>query len=235
MGVIADKQIMQKILNKLDKFYPYLVLSIALAVSIIGKESFFLLTTTISGLLCVIMAAKGNIWTYPIGLYNTFSYAYIAYINGLFGEMALNLFFYVPTALIGWFMWRKKLNGNTVLMRAISNTKRALLFISCISATALLGYGLSLIPTQNTPYIDALTNVLSIFATLLMMCRFKEQWFLYISLNIFTVFMWSLRFANGSEEGLMMLMMWSLYLINSIYGAVKWHIGAGKNKKEAAL
>lgn len=226
---------MLNILNKLDKFYPYLLLSIALVTSIIGKESFFLLTVTISGLLCVIMTAKGNILTYPIGLYNTLGYAYIAYNNGLFGEMALNLFFYLPTTLIGWFMWHRKLNGNTVLMRAMSDSKRAVLFASCIVTTALLGYALSFIPTQNTPYIDALTNVLSIFATLLMMYRFKEQWFLYISLNVFTVFMWSLRLSSGSEDGLMMVMMWTLYLINSIYGAVKWHIGASKNKKEVIL
>ncbi len=220
---------MSKYLSKLDRFYPYILLSIAAIMARVNHEGIFLLSVTLSGLSCVILAARGNIWTYPLGIYNSISYAYVAYSNGLFGEVGLNLLFYVPTSTIGWFMWRKKLKNNVVLMRQLSGTKRLILLMSCIVGTILLGGGLSFIPTQNTPYIDALTNVLSVFATLLMMYRFKEQWFLYMTLNIFTIFMWSLRHAHGSEEGSMMVVMWSLYLINSIYGAIKWHMGAQKN------
>lgn len=38
-------------------------------------------------------AAKGNLTTYAFGMYNTFGYAYLAYVNGLFGEVMLNLLF----------------------------------------------------------------------------------------------------------------------------------------------
>ena len=59
----------------------------------------------------------------------------------------------------------------------------------------------------------------------------NEQWFLYISLNIFTVTMWSIRWCHGSPEGRMMVLMWSLYLINSFYGAIKWHQGVKRNRE----
>jgi nicotinamide mononucleotide transporter len=227
---------MPALLKKLDTYYPYLMLFITALICLVNRETIFLTSIALAGVLCVILAARGNIWNYVIGIYNATAYAYVAYLNGLYGEMGLNLFFFLPTAIVGWFLWRKKLSrGSTVLMRRLSMLHRSALFIACIILTILTGFLLSLIPTQNTPYIDALTNVLSIIATLLMMYRFQEQWFLYITLNIFTIFMWFLRMSAGSGEGSAMLLMWSIYLINSIYGAIKWHIGVKANKQEAAV
>ena len=40
--------------------------------------------------------------------------------------------------------------------------------------------------------------------------------------------MWSIRMFNGSNEGSAMVIMWTIYLINSIYGYIKWNIGARK-------
>ena len=37
--------------------------------------SIFNLSVVVSGVLCVILAAKGNILTYPIGIYATITYA----------------------------------------------------------------------------------------------------------------------------------------------------------------
>lgn len=219
------------LMGKLEKLYPYLLLFIAVLAAVAGNEPFFLLTVTFSGLLCVILAARGNIWTYPVGIYNTVAYAYISYINGLYGEMGLNLLFFLPTSVAGWFLWRDKIKDHVVLMRRLSGKNRMWLLVACVACTGLLGLALSFIATQKTPYIDALTNVLSVAATFLMMYRFQEQWFLYISLNIFTVTMWSIRWFHGSPEGRMMVLMWSLYLINSFYGAIKWHQGVKRNRE----
>lgn len=216
--------------KNLDKLYPYILLFTVSVVAAAARESFFLFTVTFSGLLCVILAARGNIGTYPVGLYNCVAYAYVAYTNGLYGEMGLNLLFFVPTSIAGWFLWKNKMKDRVVLMRCMSATKRVWLFVACAVCTVGLGLALSLIDTQKTPYIDALTNVLSVAATFLMMYRFQEQWFLYISLNVFTVLMWSIRWFQGSPEGRMMVLMWALYLVNSFYGAVKWHLGAQKNR-----
>ncbi len=225
-----------RFLTLLDNSYPYLMLLAAVLFCLFTKETFFLSTVALAGVLCVVLAARGNIWNYIAGIYNAAAYAYVSYINGLYGETGLNLFFFLPTAVIGWFMWRKKMaTQTTVLMRELTNLHRIYLFIACVFLTALCGFLLSLIPTQNTPYVDALTNVLSISATLLMMYRFKEQWFLYITLNVFTVLMWFLRMSAGSGEGAAMIFMWAMFLINSIYGAFKWHLGAKANTREGAL
>ena len=142
-------------------------------------EGIFDLSIFLSGLLCVGLIAIGRREGYLIGLYNSLSYAILAYGNGLYGEMYLNLFFFVPTGIIGYCMWRHHMaSGKTIAMRQLTWTWRACITALCLIATVGLGLVLGLNPNQNTPFIDATTNVLSIVATFLMMWRYKEQWIL---------------------------------------------------------
>ena len=79
--------------------------------------------------------------------------------------------------------------------------------------------------------MDATTNVFSIVATFLMVLRYKEQWLLYIILNVVTIAMWCIRWQAGSGDGSMMVLMWVAFLINSVYGYYKWHQGAKISKE----
>lgn len=194
----------------------------ALILTLIMEDSLFGLSTFITGIFCVLLAAKGNILTYVFGMYNTFGYAYISYINGLYGEMGLNILFFVPMNIIGFVFWRKRLQQNVVEMRRLNTRVFSYLIFICILSVWVLGWALSLIKTQNTPYIDATTNILSIAATLLMIWRYREQWILYIILNVFTIIMWVIRTMQGSSDGIMMIVMWIAFLTNAVYGYYVW-------------
>lgn len=192
--------------------------------TLIHQDNWFNFTVLVSGILCVILAAKGNILNYIFGLFNSCSYAWICYKNGLYGEMGLNLFFFVPTALLGLVLWRNhSQNRQLQSAKTLSSHRFISIILVSIVAIALLGYGLAMIPTQNTPYIDATTNILAIVATILMLLRFKEQWWFYISLNLFTILMWAIRTIEGSGDGIMMLIMWTAFLFNAIYGYYNWN------------
>lgn len=191
--------------------------------------SIFDATVFLSGILCVGLIAVGRSEGYLIGLYNSLSYSLLAYRNGLFGEVYLNLFFFVPTGVIGYVMWSRHTGQDkTVQMKQLGWAQRFAIVAICIAGTVGLGFLLGLNPHQNTPFIDAITNVLSVVATFLMMWRYKEQWLLYITLNIVTIFMWFLRFRAGGEAGDLMILMWSLFLLNALFGYWRWHIGAKK-------
>jgi nicotinamide mononucleotide transporter len=199
--------------------------SIAITLCILWENSLFDFSVFLSGVFCVLLAAKGNVWTYVFGMYNTLAYAYTVYTNDLFGEVYLNLFFFVPTNIMGYLLWKPKLNGLYVKMRAMSLNWILLTILICIVGTIGLGYILALNPKQNTPYIDATTDVLNIIATILMMYRYREQWLFFILLNVFNILMWSIRAANGSAEGPLMIVMWSAFLINAGYGYWNWSRG----------
>lgn len=205
----------------------WLVLFTLLAVSftIVSKDSFFGFTVFITGVLCVVLTAKGKLMSYVFGMYNTFGYAYLAYINGLFGEVMLNLLFFVPMNAIGFYMWKRNMQSGKLSMRQMESKGMLLTVAVCISGSLLLGFGLSFIPAQNSPYIDSITTVLSVVATILTVRRLKEQWLVYIVLNLFTVLLWAIRTLEGSGEGLLMIVMWSAYLINAVYGYYNWNKG----------
>jgi nicotinamide mononucleotide transporter len=208
--------------------------AMAVFITIMTKDNLFGFFVFLSGVLCVLLAAKGSIFNYPMGAFNTLGYAYLAWVNGLYGEWGLNLFFYCPTMVIGLMIWRKHVMGDIVKMRRLTPKSTALIAAACVLCIAGLGFALSFIPTQNTPYIDAATNVLSVTATLLMMWRYREQWGCYIALNILTVAMWSIRAANGSPDGPLMIVMWSAYLINAIYGMYNWTKGSEYERQDGA-
>jgi nicotinamide mononucleotide transporter len=140
--------------------------------------------------------------------------------------MALNLLFFAPTNVVGFVMWRRHLAEGSVEMRSLGRVPRLLVALACVVLIAVLGYALSYIKTQNIPYFDAASTILSIVATLLMMWRYKEQWILYIVLNAVTIAMWLIRLVQGSNDGSMMVIMWTAFLVNSIYGYVNWHRGS---------
>ncbi len=213
--------------KRLDLAWLILLVAIGSVVSKVLAASVFDFTVLLSGILCVGLTAIGRREGYLIGLYNSVSYSVLAYGNGLFGEVYLNLLFFVPTGVIGYVMWqRHTMRDQTVAMRELSWLPRLVITAVCILCTAALGILLRLNPNQNTPFIDASTNVLSVAATFLMMWRFKEQWMLYIVLNVASIFMWTLRFLAGGNAGDMMVLMWSLFLVNAVFGYWRWHVGA---------
>ena len=51
--------------------------------------------------------------------------------------------------------------------------------------------------------------------------RFMEQWILWMIINVFSITMWSLLL--GTPEGsVTMIIMFSAYLINGVYGFRNW-------------
>jgi nicotinamide mononucleotide transporter len=221
--------------KKLGLLWMAFLLLLGTSASAVLASSAFELSVSLSGILCVGLIAIGRREGYLIGLYNSLSYALLAYHNGLFGELYLNLFFFVPTGILGYFMWRRHSDADkTVQMRALSAKQRLFVAALCVAATGGLAWLLSLNPEQNTPWVDASTNVLSIVATFLMMLRYKEQWLLYILLNILSIAMWLLRSLAGGEAGDLMVLMWAIFLLNAVFGAWRWHQGARRAGMEQA-
>lgn len=195
----------------------------AIFISVWTKDSLLGLVTFLTGVLCVVLTAKGSIYSFWWGYGNILLYAWIAWQNGLYGEMGLNILFFLPVNFAGHWLWHKNIHIAGVLeMRRLKIFHICVGIIISAAATLLLGWGLSHIAGQNTPYLDALTNVLSIIAALLLTFRFREQWLCWIILDIFTVLMWSIRWYNGSNQGAIMVLMWSAYLVNAFYGWFNW-------------
>lgn len=185
----------------------------------------------ITGVLCVVLVAKGSIWNYLFGLVNVSLYAYISYKAALYGDAGLNALYYLPMQFIGWWQWRKRGaavseaeaegKGVQVKARRFNWGQRAVLAFSCTAAVVAMGFVLKDLGDPQ-PFKDSATTVLSIVAQALMALAFMEQWALWIITNVISVAMWSICVARGEAHSGVMVIMWVFYLMNSINGLRVW-------------
>lgn len=185
----------------------------------------------ITGVLCVVLVAKGSIWNYLFGIVNVSLYAFISYKAALYGDAVLNAFYYVPMQFIGYWQWRRrgaalseseaKGKGVQVEARRFTWPQRFILAVGCAVAVIAGGYILQHFGDPQ-PFKDSTTTVLSIVAQALMALAFMEQWALWIITNVVSVVMWSVCVVRGEAHAGVMVIMWSFYLLNSINGFRVW-------------
>ena len=185
----------------------------------------------ITGVLCVVLVAKGSIWNYLFGLVNVSLYAYISYKASLYGDAGLNALYYLPMQFVGWWQWRRRGaavseaeaggKGVQVKARRFNWKQRTVLALSCAAAVVAMGFVLKELGDPQ-PFKDSATTVLSIVAQALMALAFMEQWALWIITNVISVAMWSICVARGEAHAGVMVIMWVFYLLNSINGLRVW-------------
>ncbi len=202
-----------------EKVFLVSMLALQIAVFIISPDTPVAIISGISGVISVVLCAKGKISFYYIGFVQTISYLYLSWTNKLYGEVIENIF-YLVTMIWGIFLWKKNMQKNEdgtsdVKAKKFTIVQWLLSVILTIVATYFVGLWLESIGS-NEAYLDAATNVMSIFAQLLMIWRFREQWIWWIVIDIICVVMWA-RIGNWS-----MVAMYISWIINAAYGWFNW-------------
>lgn len=209
-----------------EKIWIVVFAIILVGVSLKWEDTYFGIYITLTGMLSVVLVAKGNIWNYYWGILNVTGYAYIAYISDYAGDFVLFSTYYTAMQCIGFLSWREK---TSIIDRSSIRKNRRFKLKDWIITIIVLG-GLTYTIGQAMPYItdalgmgdnplpfaDAFTSAGSIFAMYLMARRFKEQWDLWIVINIFSIYMW---YTKGD---MVMVAMWSAFSANAMYGYYNW-------------
>lgn len=190
------------------------------------EDSLIGLISSISGMLCVVLVAKGKISNYYFGIVQTATYAYISYTYGLYGEVMLNGLFYLPVQFIGIYLWSKHktahgVKGEDVAVKSLTKTGWVYTMISVMVFTVIYGFFLKYLGGNNI-WTDSATTVLSVIAQILMLKRFTEQWILWIAVNVLSIILWISALVSQGGNDFAMLVMWSAFLVNSVYGYFNW-------------
>src|SRR5215475_10144773 len=133
----------------------------------------------LTGVFCVWLLIKQNIWNWPIGIVDNIFYIVIFYKSGLYADTGVQ-FVYIAVAIYGWWNWLHGGRGRTELpVRHAS--KNAVLGFACIAAgvTAILYWILSHTPS-TVPLADGLTSALFLTAQYVMSRRLVENWWFWI-------------------------------------------------------
>ena len=232
MTVSHHKDMKTKVLSLYDWFLIVGVIVTNIVYSVLtGSLEVIGSVAGITGVLCVVLVAKGSIWNYAFGLVNVSLYAWISYKAALYGDAGLNALYYLPMQFIGWWQWRRRgaavsdaeagENGVQVKARRMTPLQRVLLAAVCVVLVVAGGFLLRYLGDPQ-PFKDSATTILSIIAQALMALAFMEQWALWIITNIISVVMWSVCVARGDAHSGVMVIMWIFYLLNSLNGLRTW-------------
>lgn len=206
-------------LSKFDITFLTLMLALQIAVYFFAPDSILGIISGISGVISVVLCARGKISFYFIGFVQTISYLYLAWQNHFYGEVMENIF-YLVTMVWGIFVWKKNLavdedGGQQVIAKKFTPMMWFMSIIGTVASTILMGYWLTSIGSAQA-YTDAATNVMAIFAQLLMVRRYREQWIWWLVIDILCLKMW---FVAGNWS---MVAMYIAWIINCVYGWVNW-------------
>ncbi len=211
----------------------FFVCSVICGLSIYWGDTVWGIISAVTGVLYTLLAGKGKLSAYGFGLVNCVLYSVISFDEKLYGETILNGLYYVPMMFVGYFAWRKNMNENThqVKKRRMSFPQRIWLVLNIALLTAGFGFVLRVMG-DVMPFVDGFTTVSSVVAMFVSVKRYSEQWWIWLGVNSFSIYMWWCRFASGSDD-FATLLMWCVYLINGIIMLISWEkeLQQEKNRK----
>lgn len=189
-------------------------------------DTLLALVSSLSGMMCVVLVAKGRINNYYFGTVQVVTYAYIAWTYKLYGEVMLNSLFYLPSQFIGLYMWRKNsladsVKGEDIVVKTLTLKQ----WLSTITGIVLAIWVYAIFLQKlggRTVGLDSATNVLSIVGQILMLYRFAEQWLMWIAVNVLSIILWFTALSLTGGNDYTILIMWVAFLFNSVYGYYNW-------------
>jgi nicotinamide mononucleotide transporter len=162
------------------------------------------------------LAARQNIWCWPCALVSTGIYTWLFWNVSLPFHTGLN-FYYLIMAIYGLIKWRNSHDDNFVVQSwPIS---RHVVCISGLTIGALtLSYFASTVLDANYIFLDAFITIFSVFTTMLVAHKVRENWLYWIVINLFAAYLY---FAKDlALTGVLFL----CYTGFAMYGFIQWRI-----------
>lgn len=212
-----------------EKLFLLCMVILQIGVFVVCPDSPLNIIAGLAGVVSVVMCAKGRTMFYFIGFIQTITYLILSYQNRFYGEVLENLFYFV-TMIWGIVVWKKNevTNGDgtqDVIAKKFTPSQWILSIVGTIIATVVMGIWLDNIGSAQA-YTDAATNVMAVFAQLLMVKRYREQWIWWFVIDVFCIKLWIVA-GNWS-----MVAMYIAWTANTIYGFVNW---SKLNKTQASM
>lgn len=170
----------------------------------------------LSGVINVVLCSQKKLSFYLFAYIQMFTYIVIIFQQHLWGELVENIF-YVITTTIALFIWIKNYNKEEkeVIARKLSK-QDWLLCCSIFIVSTILLYIILLKTNDPNPFLDSISTVPAFIAQFMLMFRYREQWIMWLIVDIATLILWI------SIGNIFMIAQYIFWIMNCIYGYIKW-------------
>lgn len=176
-------------------------------------SSLEILSTAFAFLYIILSIAERQI-SWLLAIVSSLLYVFLFWQSKLYYQSALQVFF-ILSGLYGWWAWDQKREAE-IKISSLSSKQN----LSCLGISILAGAMASLIlryfSDSPAPFLDAITTVFSITATLLTAHKKIESWFYWILINIFSIWLFS------SQQLSLTSIVYIAFLILAIIGLNSW-------------
>lgn len=140
-----------------------------------------------TGLVCVYLVARANVWNWPVGIANVVLFFFTFLRARLYGDALLQVAFLV-LQIYGWWLWTRPAGSaaETAVRRASALENAALVGLS-LAGTAAAALVLARHTDSPVPVWDASVLVLSLVATWAQAEKLVESWWLWIAVDVISV------------------------------------------------
>ncbi|RZK49570.1 MAG: nicotinamide riboside transporter PnuC [Pedobacter sp.] len=171
----------------------------------------------ITGTLCVWLAAKNNIWNWPIAVVSVVCYIFIFKESKLYADMGLQFYFLIMN-IYGWYYWSKQ--GTTITkpveIRSIKLNEIAYSIAGVALFTYLLGTFLYQKTDAHFPFIDSFCTACSLIAQLFLARKIIQNWLIWILVDLIYIGVYF------SKDLYATALMYTLYIIIATIGYLDW-------------
>jgi nicotinamide mononucleotide transporter len=155
-------------------------------------------TGTVTGLICVISAAKERVISWPFGIINAVFFFMLFYQARLYPDMLLQIY-YLGTSVYGWWRWthpRDEFETDykyELKVASVESSGLIMIVTAVFAVAALAGAGVErvhlwlpvIFPEPAAfPYADSFVAIMSVVAQVLLSLKKREAWILWIIVDV---------------------------------------------------
>jgi len=165
------------------------------------------------GVLGVLLTILQNIWCWPVALISVIASSIEFYDQRLFGDMALQGFYFV-SGIYGWWYWRKNKN---VEFKATHMPLASWFWMLMATLVQTVIYYVLLKKFKGDKIIlDSVLTAASITCTYMMTKKWIENWIVWVIIDATYIFLY------GIKDMWMFAILFFVFTIMAGYGYYSW-------------
>jgi nicotinamide mononucleotide transporter len=178
--------------------------------------NFYDITGFLTGVICVWLTVRQNIWNWPWGILNSGIFLVSFLTVGLYADSALQIV-YVILGFYGWWAWLRGGPAKKELPMSRMSLRTGIGVVTFVAlATWLFSTVLANQLGSTVPFWDGITTALSLAAQFLLTRKIFENWFFWIAADLIYIPLYV--FKHLPLTGLL----YAIFLGLCVAGLIQW-------------
>ena len=214
---------MFKDLNRFEKNYLLIGITINLIISYITKSAFLAIVNGILSLFVGVYNAKGKVVVFYFTIVETLAYIIISYQQRYYSEVFINLFFHVPLTMYSIYKWTHNQNAKTKTISVSTQTRKQMMTIIMSQVIMSVGYYYFFKWMGNEMLLVSTINMVLTILALYFNAVMSEYTFVCFMMSAsIKIILWSAPLFKGDFSAVPILIGCVMYLVIDIYGLNNW-------------